>query len=135
MGCVQPRINVHPEKCLLLEFNSLNDQKLIMLYLESIVCSSDQTGRVKCPIDPFFIVPEKCKCVDFQTLKLQEAPEAVPNGELPRHLQLYCDRYLCDRVVPGNRVTVIGIYCIKMSGAAGKVGHSSVSPLKKMCQN
>lgn len=83
-------------------------------------CPTDQTGRVKCPIDPFFIVPEKCRCVDFQTLKLQEAPEAVPNGELPRHLQLYCDRYLCDRVVPGNRVTVIGIYCIKMSGAAGK---------------
>ena len=68
---------------------------------------------MKCPIDPYFIVPDKCKCVDFQILKLQEAPEAVPNGEMPRHLQLYCDRYLCERVVPGNRVTVMGIYSIK----------------------
>ncbi|RUS84279.1 hypothetical protein EGW08_007972 [Elysia chlorotica] len=78
-------------------------------------CNVEQAGRPKCPIDPFFIIPDKCRCVDFQTLKLQEAPEDVPNGELPRHLQLYCDRYLCDKVVPGNRVTIMGIYSIKKS--------------------
>ncbi|KAK3802141.1 hypothetical protein RRG08_050027 [Elysia crispata] len=78
-------------------------------------CNIEQAGRPKCPVDPFFIIPDKCRCVDFQTLKLQEAPEDVPNGELPRHLQLYCDRYLCDRVVPGNRVTIMGIYSIKKS--------------------
>ena len=72
-------------------------------------------------MDPFFIVPEKCRCIDYQLLKLQEAPEAVPNGELPRHVQLYCDRYLCDRVVPGNRVTVVGIYSIKKSFATTRV--------------
>lgn len=77
-------------------------------------CNSDQTtGQPRCPIDPYFIVPDKCQCVDFQILKLQESPEDVPHGEMPRHLQLYCDRYLCERVVPGNRVTVIGIYSIK----------------------
>lgn len=81
-------------------------------------CPTDQAGRPKCPVDPFYIVPDKCKCVDFQVLKLQEAPEAVPNGELPRHLQMYCDRYLCEKVVPGNRVTVVGVYAIKKS--AGK---------------
>ena len=53
---------------------------------------SDQAGRPKCPVDPFYIVPDKCKCVDFQVLKLQEIPESVPNGEMPRHMQLYCDR-------------------------------------------
>ena len=92
-------------------------------------------------------MPDKCKCVDFQVLKLQESPDAVPHGEMPRHLQLYCDRYqrglptltplgvagailspativcfplpplryLCDKVVPGNRVTIMGIYSIKKS--------------------
>ena len=82
----------------------------------------EQAGRPKCPLDPFYIVPDKCKCVDFQILKLQEAPEAVPNGELPRHIQLYCDRYLCEKVVPGNRVTVMGIYSIKKSVKPSKVG-------------
>ncbi|KAI8787761.1 DNA replication licensing factor mcm5 [Biomphalaria glabrata] len=83
-------------------------------------CNTEQAGRPKCPVDPFFIIPDKCKCVDFQTLKLQEAPEDVPNGELPRHLQLYCDRYLCDRIVPGNRVTVMGIYSIKKTSKPTK---------------
>lgn len=55
-------------------------------------------------------------------LKLQESPESVPNGEMPRHISLYCDRYLCDRAVPGNRVTVIGVYSIKKMQAIGKVG-------------
>ncbi|XP_005104462.1 DNA replication licensing factor mcm5-A [Aplysia californica] len=83
-------------------------------------CNTEQAGRPKCPVDPFFIIPDKCRCVDFQTLKLQEAPEDVPNGELPRHLQLYCDRYLCDRVVPGNRVTIMGIYSIKKTAKPSK---------------
>jgi len=80
-------------------------------------CPTDQTTKpAPCPMDPFFILPDKCKCVDFQVLKLQESPDAVPNGEMPRHLQLYCDRYICEKVVPGNRVTVLGIYSIKKTG-------------------
>uniref|UniRef100_A0A8P4GBS5 DNA replication licensing factor MCM5 n=1 Tax=Dicentrarchus labrax TaxID=13489 RepID=A0A8P4GBS5_DICLA len=85
-------------------------------------CNSDNTGRVKCPVDPYFIIPDRCVCVDFQTLRLQESPDAVPHGEMPRHLQLYCDRYLCDRVVPGNRVTIMGIYSIKKMAAAKTKG-------------
>ena len=84
-------------------------------------CNVEQAGRPKCPVDPFYIVPDKCKCVDFQVLKLQEAPEAVPNGELPRHLQMYCDRYLCEKVVPGNRVTVVGVYAIKKTAKPSNV--------------
>ncbi|XP_076463942.1 DNA replication licensing factor mcm5-A-like [Babylonia areolata] len=89
-------------------------------------CNSELPGRPKCPVDPYFIMPDKCRCVDFQILKLQEAPEDVPNGEMPRHMTLYCDRYLCDRVVPGNRVTVIGIYSIK------KMSKPSKNPREKV---
>ncbi|KAK7074488.1 minichromosome maintenance protein 5 [Halocaridina rubra] len=81
-------------------------------------CNTEQAGRPKCPLDPFFIVPDKCSCVDYQVLKLQEVPENLPQGEMPRHLQLYVDRALCDRVVPGNRVTVLGIYSIKKVGSS-----------------
>ncbi|XP_042906922.1 DNA replication licensing factor mcm5-A isoform X2 [Parasteatoda tepidariorum] len=77
-------------------------------------CNTDQTtGQTRCPVDPYFIVPDKCECVDYQILKMQESPDYVPHGEMPRHLMLYCDRNLCERVVPGNRVTVLGIYSIK----------------------
>lgn len=60
-----------------------------------LLLRSEQAGRVKCPVDPFFIIPDRCVCVDFQTLRLQESPDAVPHGEMPRHMQLYCDRYAC----------------------------------------
>lgn len=83
-------------------------------------CNADTSGRMNCPLDPFFVLPDSCKCVDSQTLKLQETPENVPNGEIPRHITLYVDKYLCDKIVPGNRVTVTGIYSIKRVGAAGK---------------
>uniref|UniRef100_A0A7N6ADV4 DNA replication licensing factor MCM5 n=1 Tax=Anabas testudineus TaxID=64144 RepID=A0A7N6ADV4_ANATE len=85
-------------------------------------CNTENAGRVKCPVDPYFIIPDRCVCVDFQTLRLQESPDAVPHGEMPRHLQLYCDRYLCDRVVPGNRVTIMGIYSIKKMAAVKAKG-------------
>ncbi|CAI4231418.1 unnamed protein product [Auanema sp. JU1783] len=77
-------------------------------------CGAPQSGQIqKCPMDPYHIVPDKCRCVDYQTLKLQESPEDVPHGEMPRHLQLYSDRYLTDKVAPGNRVTIVGVFSIK----------------------
>ncbi|RCN37179.1 MCM2/3/5 family protein [Ancylostoma caninum] len=77
-------------------------------------CGAPQSGQLqRCPVDPYHIVPDKCHCVDYQTLKLQENPEDVPHGEMPRHLQLYCDRYLTDKVAPGNRVTLVGVFSIK----------------------
>jgi len=83
-------------------------------------CNSEQAGRPNCPLDPFFILPDKCKCVDFQVLKLQEAPDSVPHGEMPRHVQLFAERSLCEKAVPGNRVTVIGVYSIQKSQGRGK---------------
>ncbi|KAK9883161.1 hypothetical protein WA026_001361 [Henosepilachna vigintioctopunctata] len=82
-------------------------------YIMPRKCNTEQAGRPKCPQDPYFVMPDKCKCVDFQILKLQELPDGIPQGEIPRHVTLYCDRYLCDKVVPGNRVTVLGVFSIK----------------------
>jgi DNA replication licensing factor MCM5 len=66
----------------------------------------------RCPLDPYHMLPDKCKCMDMQTLKLQELPEDTPQGGMPRHLKLYCDRYLCDKFAPGNRVTLFGVFSI-----------------------
>ena len=79
-----------------------------------------QPGEAACPPEPYAIVPEKCHYVDQQTWKLQESPEMVPTGEMPRSVMLSVDRRLVDRAVPGNRVTVTGIMSIM--SAAGKAG-------------
>ncbi|KAK5161614.1 minichromosome maintenance protein 5 [Oleoguttula sp. CCFEE 6159] len=66
----------------------------------------------RCPLDPYFVVHEKCQFIDQQVLKLQEAPDDVPVGELPRHILVSADRYLTNRVVPGSRCTVMGVFSI-----------------------
>lgn len=66
----------------------------------------------KCPMDPYIVLHEKSRFVDQQVIKLQEAPDQVPVGELPRHVLISADRYLTNRVVPGSRCTVMGIFSI-----------------------
>ncbi|XP_031483441.1 DNA replication licensing factor MCM5 [Nymphaea colorata] len=77
-----------------------------------------QPGEEACPIDPWIVVPDKSKYVDQQTLKLQENPEDVPTGELPRHMLLSVDRHLVQTIVPGTRLTVMGIYSIYQSSGS-----------------
>jgi DNA replication licensing factor MCM5 len=61
---------------------------------------------------------EKSTFVDQQVIKLQEAPDQVPVGELPRHVLISADRYLTNRVVPGSRCTVMGIFSIYQNKAS-----------------
>ncbi|KAL1850292.1 minichromosome maintenance protein 5 [Paecilomyces lecythidis] len=74
----------------------------------------DEPGE-KCPLDPYVVVHEKSQFIDQQVLKLQEAPDQVPVGELPRHILVSADRYLANRVVPGSRCTVMGVFSIYQS--------------------
>ncbi|PKI85273.1 Mcm5p [Malassezia vespertilionis] len=67
-------------------------------------------GSIRCSVEPYLILHEKSTFVDTQTLKLQEAPELVPVGELPRHMLLSADRALCGRVVPGASIIATGIF-------------------------
>ena len=76
------------------------------------VCDAPEIENQKkdCPMDPYIIMHSKSAFVDQQTLKLQEAPDMVPVGELPRHILLSADRYLTGKVVPGSRIIATGIY-------------------------
>ncbi|KAF3932726.1 hypothetical protein ABW19_dt0204663 [Dactylella cylindrospora] len=80
--------------------------------LPRVCTATKEEGAEKCPLDPYFILHEKCRFIDQQVLKLQEAPDQVPVGELPRHVLLSADRYLTNRVIPGSRCTVMGIFSI-----------------------
>jgi DNA replication licensing factor MCM5 len=75
----------------------------------------------KCPLDPYIILADNSEYVNQQRLKLQENPENVPTGELPRHLSLSLDRYLVGSVKPGTRVGVVGMYTTyeAISGGGG----------------
>ncbi|KAK2195713.1 bifunctional P-loop containing nucleoside triphosphate hydrolase/MCM domain/MCM OB domain/Mini-chromosome maintenance protein/Nucleic acid-binding [Babesia duncani] len=59
--------------------------------------------------NPYIVLTNECQFVDVQTLKMQELPEHVPTGDMPRHLRLNVTRYLCDKLIPGDRVNVHGV--------------------------
>ncbi|KAJ4754431.1 DNA helicase [Rhynchospora pubera] len=79
-------------------------------------------GEEPCPLDPWIVSPDKSKYVDLQTLKLQENPEDVPTGELPRNVLLSVDRHLVQTIVPGTRLTVMGIYSVYQASTTNQKG-------------
>ena len=79
-----------------------------------------------CPLDPYYVVHERSQFVDQQIIKLQEAPDQVPVGELPRHIVVSADRYLTNRVVPGSRCTVMGVFSIYEPGGKKKDATSAL---------
>lgn len=85
----------------------LSGKYVLQLYLQQFKpLSSNNIIYLKC----LFLLNN---CMLIQVLKLQETPESIPQGELPRHLTVYCERTLCEKVAPGARVVVLGIYSIK----------------------
>ncbi|GMH60385.1 hypothetical protein TrST_g5649 [Triparma strigata] len=82
-----------------------------------------------CGMSPYMVMPDECVYTDTQSLKLQEAPEMVPTGEMPRNILLAVDRNLVDRAKPGMRVSIIGVASLYKSNAGGKKNSSSVKQL------
>lgn len=89
----------------------------------------DRDGKIgeDCGPGSYVIMSDKCKYIDQQTMKLQESPEVVPTGEMPRNIMLTVDRYLVDRITPGTRVSVLGITSLFQSAATASLRASNTS--------
>lgn len=79
-------------------------------------------GAVPCRTVPRRFV--SCLVLFFATPtpqpQLQESPEVVPTGEMPRNIIVVLDRNLVDKVSPGTRVSIMGIASLYNSAAAKK---------------
>eukprot|EP01055_Gregarina_sp_Pseudo9_P004631 Gregarina_sp_Pseudo_9__4630@NODE_481_length_2738_cov_16_530937_g453_i0_p1_GENE_NODE_481_length_2738_cov_16_530937_g453_i0NODE_481_length_2738_cov_16_530937_g453_i0_p1_ORF_typecomplete_len816_score278_55MCM/PF00493_23/2_2e03MCM/PF00493_23/3_3e93MCM_lid/PF17855_1/3_3e28MCM_OB/PF17207_3/1_3e25Mg_chelatase/PF01078_21/1_8e06Sigma54_activat/PF00158_26/0_00093MCM_N/PF14551_6/36MCM_N/PF14551_6/0_12AAA_5/PF07728_14/0_0056AAA_3/PF07726_11/0_012RuvB_N/PF05496_12/0_02AAA_2/PF07724_14/0_024DUF3987/PF13148_6/ len=82
----------------------------------------DAGDAQKCSLDPFVIVSEECSFIDVQTLKIQELPDDVPTGDIPRHLMLNVPSGLVGRVSPGAKILACGVYSAFDKGTNKKGG-------------
>eukprot|EP00435_Cladocopium_sp_Y103_P061054 s1327_g22.t1 len=75
----------------------------------------------KCPPNSFVAVGDLCEYAVDQSIRLQELPEHVPVGEMPRSIELCAQMYDVDRCTPGTRLTCIGIFCATEKAAGDKL--------------
>ena len=112
-------------------------QQLVVARFKCRECGEEieepQTGRglkvpIVCPVcqaqgkkrSSFDLVLERSKYIDWQKFVLQEKPEELPPGQLPRSLEVILKEDLVDIVRPGDRVTVTGVLAIAEDKAIRK---------------
>lgn len=90
-------------------------------------CIAQETDGEPCGPGTLVVMPDQCSFIEQQTLKLQEAPEVVPTGEMPRNIMLTVDRYLVDQVSPGTRISVMGVSSMLQAAPKNRLGGAATA--------
>ena len=106
---VRPKVvkSVHyNEKKKMFHFREYKDQTMTAsgASTSSVYPQEDDEGN------PLITEYGYCTYRDHQTISVQEMPERAPAGQLPRGVDVILDDDLVDKVKPGDRVQLVGIY-------------------------
>jgi replicative DNA helicase Mcm len=74
-------------------------------YSPPLRCSNPACGRS----GPFKLMTEDSKFIDWQKITIQERPEDLPPGQMPRSVTVMLTNDKVDTVRPGDRVSVVGV--------------------------
>ncbi len=75
------------------------------LFKKPTVCSNPACGRQ----GPFRLIEDQSKFVDWQSVRIQERPERLRGGRMPRSVDCIIRDDIVDRAQAGNRVNITGI--------------------------
>ncbi len=82
------------------------------LFREPLVCESPNCGRK----GPFDLVIERTVFRDWQSLCVQEPPERLRGGRMPRKLDCIVRDDFVDKAVPGNHIVITGVLRVFQEG-------------------
>ncbi len=101
---VKPRLVEAAFECLRCHHINFVKQETTEI-IKPIICENTNCRRN----GPFRLVNEESKFEDWQKIRIQEKPEELPPGQLPRAIDAILTYDLVDAARPGDRVSVIGI--------------------------
>lgn len=108
-GMVIRTSNIMPEmreaffKCIVCSFSTVVELERGRI-AEPTLCSHCNTNHC------FQLIHNRSQFADRQMIKLQEAPDDMAAGQTPANVLLLAHDDLVDKVQPGDRVTVTGVY-------------------------
>ncbi|MFH0749059.1 MAG: minichromosome maintenance protein MCM [Candidatus Bathyarchaeota archaeon] len=100
----QPLLTRGSFKCSRCEQSIMVDQKGLSMTFPA-VCENPTCRRT----GPFDLLEEESEFINLQKIRVQEKPEDLPPGQLPRWLEVKLVEDLVDVARPGDRVTIVGI--------------------------
>ncbi|KAJ1858264.1 MCM DNA helicase complex subunit [Coemansia sp. RSA 1822] len=78
---------------------------------KGVIAAPAQCGNSACLAkDAVELVPARSTYADKQLTRLQETPEAIPDGQTPHTVTLVAHAELVDAARPGDRLEITGIY-------------------------
>ncbi|CAM9685703.1 unnamed protein product [Ectocarpus sp. 12 AP-2014] len=136
-GIVTKCTSVRPKLVKSVHFNPSNQSFTSREYRDStaVELGLDAGGRENLPTTTLYPTKDAegnpleteyglCRFKDHQTVTIQEMPERAPLGQLPRSVDVILDDDLVDRVKPGDRVQITGLY--RATGGASNGSTSGV---------
>ncbi|MGD2249778.1 MAG: LAGLIDADG family homing endonuclease [Candidatus Methanofastidiosia archaeon] len=75
------------------------------IFKKPTVCSNPACGRQ----GPFQLLEDQSKFVDWQSVRIQERPERLRGGKMPRAVNAIIRDDIVDRAQAGNRVNITGV--------------------------
>ena len=119
-GIVARASLVRPKLLTSVHYCEATGRQLVKMYGESDVTRESLSVPVRdSDGNPLGMEFGLSQYLDTQTLLVQEFPEKIPAGQLPRSIEIILEDDLVDSVKPGDRVDVVGVFRALATATSG----------------
>jgi len=103
-------------------FGCLNCSNTMFVHQDDIVLKYPSECNY-CKSRRLVLLPDECKSIDSQRVRIQEFPENLKGGEQPQTIDVILEGDLAGKINPGDRVVINGIVRAKPRGSQRRLAH------------